>query len=139
MQKILKHRARIHYLKQTQELLKKYFITKTEEELLVQDKEIEKCIARKSLSFDEQIDVDTVITTKCNMELFFQGFPSMGTLPADFTLGSFSVTSSSQVWFLGFFVVVVAFFISTGGFFFCSWLNLFFTFMCFYCCRSLFI
>ena len=42
---MLEHRARIRRLKQTQELLKKRLIAKTEEELLVQDKEIEERIA----------------------------------------------------------------------------------------------
>ena len=53
VQKILEHRIYIRRLKQTQELLKKYFIIKTEEELLVQDKEIKEYIARKNLSSDE--------------------------------------------------------------------------------------
>ena len=92
MQKMLEHYTRICHLKQTQELLKKYLITKTEEELLVQDKKIEKYIMCENLSSNEQADVNIVITTERDMESFFQGFPSVDALPADFALGFYSVT-----------------------------------------------
>ena len=68
---MLEHRTRIHHLKQMQKLLKKRLIVKTEEELLVQDKEIKKRIARKGLSPDEQANVDTVATAECDIESFF--------------------------------------------------------------------
>ena len=71
MQKILKHRTYIRRLKQMQELLKKYFIAKTEEELLIQNKEIKERIARKGLSFNEQTDVNTMVIVKRNMKSFF--------------------------------------------------------------------
>ena len=71
IQKILKHHARIRHLKQTQEFLKKYLIIKTEEELLIQDKEIEKRIAHENLFSDKQADVDIITTAERNMESFF--------------------------------------------------------------------
>ena len=93
IQKILKHRAYIHYLKQMQKFLKKRLIIKTEEELLIQDKKIKKRITRENLSPNEQADIDTMAATERDIKLFFQGFSSVGALPADFALGFYSITS----------------------------------------------
>ena len=38
--------------------------------------------------------MDTVAAAERDMESFFQGLPSVGALPANFVLGSSSVTSS---------------------------------------------
>ena len=60
--------------------------------MLVQNKEIEERIAREGLSPNEQADINTMAAAERDMKLFFQGLPSVGALPADFALGSYSVT-----------------------------------------------
>ena len=60
---------------------------------MVQNKEIKKCITREGLSFDEQVDVDIMAIMKRDIKSFFQGLLFVDALPANFTLGSYSVTS----------------------------------------------
>ena len=53
-----------------------------------------KWIARKNLTEEKKQDIKYVAATERDMKAFLQDLPSVGALPADFALGSSSVTSS---------------------------------------------
>ena len=86
----MKHRARLCYLRKVLELNRSHFLAKTYVELEKQDKEIEKRIARESLTEEKKQNTTDMASTEKNMETFLQGFSSVGVFSADFVLGSFS-------------------------------------------------
>ena len=92
---MLEYRARVWRLRKTLELSRSRLIAKTYKEIAVQDKKIEKQIARKSLTEKKKQNTKYVAAIERDMEAFLQDLPSVDALPANFALGSSSVTSSS--------------------------------------------
>ena len=63
-------------------------MAKIYKEIIKQDKKIKKWIARNSLTEKKQQNIKYMATAEWDIKIFLQDLPSVGVLPADFTLGS---------------------------------------------------